>query len=371
MQLNHKVLVAAALAAVMRAVGCTNMNSPTGVSRVSFGDVSGATILGSVAGMGTTRTVAGGPGSSMRVTVIGTGISAAVSGGGRFKLSGVPAGEVVLQFSDTNLDASAFVGGVTDGEEVELEIALSETTASIVSETRRMTKIQLCHRTDSGTYHLIDIAAPAEPAHRAHGDGAIGDPVSETDPTIRFNEDCVPTSSVVTIQKSTNGADADQAPGPSVLVGDPVVWTYVVTNVGLVETLTGIVVADSDPTVVVDCLGVTSLAPGASMTCTATGVALLGPYSNVGTVTALAGTVSASASDASHYVGVEPTEGPKVQLCHRTGAGFFVLIEVGAPAEPAHLAHGDGKPNGAVPNQPGAVFGPTCGVTTGAPSPAP
>jgi hypothetical protein len=368
MFVNHKVVAVAVAAALAVVVGCTSSTSPSGISRGAVGSPSGATILGSINGTGAPRSVAGGPGSSMRVTVVGTDLAAAVSGGGRFQLDGVPAGDVVLKFSDTNVDAAAFVAGVSDGEEVELQITLAETTASIVSETRRMTKVQLCHRTGNGSYHLIDIAAAAEPAHRGHGDGAIGDPVP-ADPTLRFNEDCEPDTLAVIIEKATNGADADRGPGPSIAVGAAVSWTYVVTNVGLVP-LTGIVVSD-DQGVLVDCPSVTSLAVGASMTCTGFGLAALGPYVNVGTVNALSGATSVTDSDPSHYLGVEPTEGPKVQLCHGTGNGSFHLISVGAPAEPAHLAHGDGKPGEAVPNQAGSVFGPTCGVTTAAPPVAP
>jgi len=51
-----------------------------------------------------------------------------------------------------------------------------------------------------------------------------------------------------------------------------------------------------------------------------------------------------------------------VTLCHRTGAGFYVLINVGIAAEPAHLQHGDGKPGEAVPGQPTGRFTQTCGV---------
>ena len=59
---------------------------------------------------------------------------------------------------------------------------------------------------------------------------------------------------------------------------------------------------------------------------------------------------------------VQEEEGPKVSLCHRTGAGFFVLISVGIAAEPAHIAHGDGKPGEAVPSQAGRFFTSTCGI---------
>jgi hypothetical protein len=102
-----------------------------------------------------------------------------------------------------------------------------------------------------------------------------------------------------------------------------------------------------------------------------TGMAEPGQYRNLGTVTGNwsqpsnvppSGTVMDT--DLSHYLGVETLDedGPKVQLCHRTGAGFWVFISVGLPAEPAHLAHGDGKPGGPVPGQDGKIFGPSCSV---------
>ena len=56
----------------------------------------------------------------------------------------------------------------------------------------------------------------------------------------------------VQIEKSTNGADADNPPGPFIPVTDengnptPVTWTYVVTNTGNV-TLSGIDVTDDQP----------------------------------------------------------------------------------------------------------------------------
>ena len=72
-------------------------------------------------------------------------------------------------------------------------------------------------------------------------------------------------------------------------------------------------------------------------------------------------------SDLSHYRGItlqeqEEDGGQKVDLCHRTGNGSFHLINVSIDAEPAHLAHGDGRPGGAVPGQLGRTFSGTCSV---------
>ena len=38
-------------------------------------------------------------------------------------------------------------------------------------------KVQLCHKTGNGKYHLIEVAISAEPAHRKHGDAKIGEAV--------------------------------------------------------------------------------------------------------------------------------------------------------------------------------------------------
>jgi hypothetical protein len=144
-------------------------------------------------------------------------------------------------------------------------------------------------------------------------------------------------------------------------------WEYRLSNIGTVN-LTGIVVVD-DHGVVVNCAGQTTLAPGALRTCTGSGVAVLGQYGNVGTVTAawaagaFSGTVTAS--DPSHYLGVPAgteVEGPKVTLCHHTGSGKYVEITVSVNAEAAHRAHGDGKIGEAVPGMPGKFFGAGCTV---------
>ena len=108
-------------------------------------------------------------------------------------------------------------------------------------------------------------------------------------------------ASPLTIEKSTNGVDADLAPGPSITAGAPVNWSYTVTNFGS-ETLTAVSVTD-DQGVTVTCPD-TTVGPGASMTCTASGVAIAGQYANVGSVDATSPTLGAlSASDPSHYFG--------------------------------------------------------------------
>ena len=105
----------------------------------------------------------------------------------------------------------------------------------------------------------------------------------------------------IAIEKSTNGLDADTPPGAAIPPGDPVAWTYEVTNLGS-DPLTDVTVTD-DQGVTVTCPQ-TTLAAGESMTCTANGVAVAGQYANVGTVEAtLPSTATVSASDPSHYFG--------------------------------------------------------------------
>jgi hypothetical protein len=353
-----RALIGAAVLAGMSAAACGGL--PTAPSQ------EGATIAGTVAGGGSAlSTFASGRGaatasSTFTVSVAGTNISATLDGGGNFVLNGVPAGDIQLVFSDASWTATLSLSPVSPDQLVQLLISISGGTINVVSETRSEGKVELCHRTDSGSYQLIDVSVNAEPAHRAHGDGKIGDPVP-ADLTKVFNRQCRPVPPGVDIEKLTNGQDADQMPGPSITVGSPVAWTYVVTNTSTV-TLTNVAVVD-DRGVVVSCPK-TTLAVNESMTCTGSGVATLGQYRNVGTVTASSSNGPYTDSDASNYLGVvpNPSTEPKVQLCHRTGNGSYHLIEVGVSAEPAHRAHGDAKPGEAVPGSSGNVFSPSCVV---------
>ena len=80
----------------------------------------------------------------------------------------------------------------------------------------------------------------------ATGISPTGDEVSATDPSHYFGAD-----SGIRIEKSTNGVDADEAPGPFIAVGEPVAWTYDVSNTGN-TVLTDVIVSD-DQGVAVSC----------------------------------------------------------------------------------------------------------------------
>jgi hypothetical protein len=109
----------------------------------------------------------------------------------------------------------------------------------------------------------------------------------------------------VAIVKKTNGTDNDTGTGPKVAVGSTVTWTYVVSNTGNVA-LSSVAVTD-DKAGPVTCPA-TTLAVGASMTCTKTGKAVKDQYTNVGTVTAtgMGGTVTAQNGD--RYFGLAPEQ---------------------------------------------------------------
>jgi hypothetical protein len=126
-----------------------------------------------------------------------------------------------------------------------------------------------------------------------------GHPVTDADPSHYFGA-----APAIDIEKHTNGQDADEPTGPMILVGQPVAWTYIVTNTGNVP-LTNIQVVD-DQGVVVTLPG-TTLGVGESMTGTASGVAVAGQYANLGTVTGQWSGHPVTDADPSHYFGEERT----------------------------------------------------------------
>jgi uncharacterized repeat protein (TIGR01451 family) len=132
------------------------------------------------------------------------------------------------------------------------------------------------------------------------------DPVSDSDPSHYFGIE-----PQISIEKHTNGEDADTEPGPYILESELVTWEYFVENTGNI-TLTGITVTDDQGTVdeaddVVISMPDSTLSPGEQMTGSLEGSAVAGQYVNLATVTASppAGP-DVSDSDSSHYYGVGP-----------------------------------------------------------------
>jgi uncharacterized repeat protein (TIGR01451 family) len=107
----------------------------------------------------------------------------------------------------------------------------------------------------------------------------------------------------IDVELATNGVDADAAPGPYLLAGEPVTWRYAITNTGNTE-LTAISVTDQVQGAVT--CPADTLAAGAAMTCEIASTAAPGAYATTAAVTATppAG-ADVTDSDPSHYVGVQ------------------------------------------------------------------
>ena len=97
-------------------------------------------------------------------------------------------------------------------------------------------------------------------------------------------------------------------------MGSAITWTYAVTNTGSV-TLSNVTVTDNKvASKAITCAGkrtdvITTLAPKATVTCTATGTAVAGPYTNTGTVTGTppGGAKAVTATSIGSYFGSAPT----------------------------------------------------------------
>jgi large repetitive protein len=162
--------------------------------------------------------------------------------------------------------------------------------------------------------------APSETVCSSRTPDTPGGPldIDTVDPAGGFTIDIVPESIVtctlvniaepdpsMTVEKYTNGVDADEPPGPMILAGSPVVWTYVVTNTGN-TTLTDLAVVDSDIGAI-NCPTTTVPIDG-TVTCTAPqGVAQAGQYANIATATAVdTNGIEVDDTDPSHYFGGVP-----------------------------------------------------------------
>lgn len=132
----------------------------------------------------------------------------------------------------------------------------------------------------------------------------------ERTPTVVVPLDLDP---ALTLNKSTQGEDADTPTGPLIRAGETVTWTYVVTNTSQV-TLTHVVMTDGvagiTPVLMAgDTDNDSALAPAEVWTFRAVGTATAGQYANLGTVTGewIDGTGitdTVTATDPSHYFGL-------------------------------------------------------------------
>ena len=115
----------------------------------------------------------------------------------------------------------------------------------------------------------------------------------------------------IDLEKHTNGQDADDPPGPSIVADEPVTWTYAVTNTGNVD-LTDVTVTDDNGTPEnsaddYECI-IGNLAAGATddTSCIQVATAVEGPYANLAVAVGLYEGAPVEESDASHYQGVLP-----------------------------------------------------------------
>ena len=131
-------------------------------------------------------------------------------------------------------------------------------------------------------------------ASTPYGDGDLGTPGAVND--------CPPLVIAIDIEKLTNGVDADDPPGPAILVGDPVTWEYFVSNTGNVDLIN---VTVTDNVLGLICV-IGNLPAGGTTICTAVGTAVAGQYENLGTAAGDFNGLTVSDEDPSHYFGADP-----------------------------------------------------------------
>lgn len=190
-------------AVLISAAGCGGSSPTSPSSTATTGAGGGATISGIVSGSAST--------TGLTVRIVGTPLSAAVDSAGAFRVTAVPPGDQVrLQFVNNAVDATAAVPNVSASDVIQLRVQLTNTSAVVVSD-ERAGQVSLCHAEGNGTYHMISVAPDAEAAHRAHGDGKVGDPVPGRTGAV-FGADCtvpvppVETAKITLCHKTGNGS---------------------------------------------------------------------------------------------------------------------------------------------------------------------
>lgn len=184
-------------------------------------------------------------------------------------------------------------------------------------------KIEICHMEGNGGFTLIEVDLSAwkdgTSDHSQHeGDVEAVEGVCPDDPNPSID-----------INKTTVGGAGTPGDGVEITVGDTVTWSYLITNTGNVP-LTGIAVSD-DQGVTVTCPAAEML-PAETMTCTATGTAVLGAYSNIGSVTGSPPKGSdVTDTDSSSYTGVPVSTPPPPPPPSGGGGGGETTTTVTTP----------------------------------------
>ncbi|MCB0111223.1 MAG: choice-of-anchor E domain-containing protein [Caldilineaceae bacterium] len=131
----------------------------------------------------------------------------------------------------------------------------------------------------------------------------------------------------IDLEKLTNGDDADTLPGPTLVAGTVVTWSYIVHNVGGIALEAISLVDDREGAITAHCPQ-QRLAVGERMVCEVQGIAQLGQYTNTATVTGTTPSdsvlphVTVTDEDPSHYFGVE------IPLCPVDDNGAVLLPKV-------------------------------------------
>ena len=164
--MNFKnVIVLVSVLSALGAVGC-GAPSPSAPSELSQSSTNmtaaggGATINGSITGSALSALSLSGGGfasldgpGGLLVTVVGTSITTAVKPNGTFVLTDVPPGDIQLHFTGSGTDALLTVTGVTGGDELQMTVQVSGTTALLkdLSRKDKLNKIEIEGAVLSGT----------------------------------------------------------------------------------------------------------------------------------------------------------------------------------------------------------------------------
>ncbi|WP_048144544.1 vWA domain-containing protein [Methanothrix harundinacea] len=149
---------------------------------------------------------------------------------------------------------------------------------------------------ENQTFNITGTAVLGRYQNNATANGTYnGTEVMDTDPSHYFGMILS-----IDIEKSTNGEDADSAPGPILNLSDNVTWTYVVNNTGNVN-LTDVYVVDD---IIGLIAGPITLGAGENQTFNRTGTAVLGRYQNNATANGTYNGTEVMDTDPSHYFGM-------------------------------------------------------------------